>query len=80
MSTLKRNRRNKKCMNTVLDLSMVKKNKESWARSSCSTEEERKAKCCSLLSLKILQGIHNTCQWEGTSFLWLQGPEVTDKL
>lgn len=48
LSTLKRNRRNKKCMNTVLDLSMVKKNKESWARSYCSTEEERKAKCCSL--------------------------------
>lgn len=34
----------------------------------------------SLLSLKILQGIHNTCQWEGTLFSWLQGPEVTDKL
>ena len=38
----------KKCTDMALDLPVVKKNKESWASSSCSTEEEMKAKCCSL--------------------------------
>lgn len=74
----------KKYMDMILDLPMVKKTKESWASSSCSTEEEMKAKCCSLSFLSLSPvlfpcSFQSTCWWVGTPLFWVETPGIIER-